>query len=226
MTDDTRVAGRPKPPIWDLPRTRLYLVRHGQVEGHDERRYNGQTDVDLTDLGRRQYQRLSERLIEAGVDVDAVYSSDLVRSVYGGRVLAEALGREFEILPAFRELHFGDWEGLTYDQIREGYPDEFARRFTDLANHRPPGGESFAQLIDRVSQGLAGLLEAHRHGSFLVVAHSGVNRVIICRALGVGIESVFGFDQAYGCLNIIDYYDDGRAVVRLLSGVNWDNSDW
>jgi alpha-ribazole phosphatase len=213
-----------KPPFpWELPRTRLYLIRHGQVADFEERRYHGQTDIGLSDFGRRQYDRLARRLLEARVAVEAVYSSDLTRARVGGRVLSDILARPLTLMPELRELHFGVWEGLNYEQIQAGWADEFERRFQDFYNHRPPEGETIAEMDARVWAVLTELVDRHRHRSFLVVAHSGVNRVTLRRVLGVGPDHLFSLDQDYGCLNVIDFFDDGRSLVKLLNGVSWDS---
>ncbi len=214
----------PKAPfIWDLPRTRIYLIRHGQVEDYEQRRFHGQNDVGLSDYGRRQYDRLARRLLEARVDVEAVYASDLTRAKVGGRVLSGILDRPLTLLPELREINFGLWEGLDYQQIKAGWADEFEARYQDFYNHRPPEGETLAEMDARVWAALMGLVERHRHRSVLVVAHSAVNRVILCRVLGLGPEHLFALDQDYGCLNVIDFFDDGRSLVKLLNGVSWDS---
>jgi alpha-ribazole phosphatase/probable phosphoglycerate mutase len=222
---ESRPSPAIRPPFpWDLPRTRLYLIRHGQVEDFEERRYHGQSDIGLSDFGRRQYDRLARRLLEAKVDVEAVYSSDLTRAKVGGRVLSDILDRPLTLVPELRELNFGLWEGLNYEQIQAGWADEFERRFKDFYNHRPPQGETIAEMETRVWAVLTGLVERHHHRAFLVVAHSGVNRVTLCRAMGLGPDHLFAIDQDYGCLNVIDFFDDHRTVAKLVNGVSWDSS--
>jgi alpha-ribazole phosphatase len=223
------MSGRePSPPkkspfLWDLPRTRVYLIRHGQVEDYEQRRFHGQNDVGLSDFGRRQYDRLARRLLEARVDIEAVYASDLTRAKVGGRVLSGILDRPLTLLSELREINFGLWEGLDYQQIQAGWADEFERRYQDFYNHRPPEGETIAEMDARVWAALTGMVQRHHHRCFLVVAHSGVNRVILCRVLGLDPEHLFALDQDYGCLNVIDFFDDGRSLVKLINGVSWDS---
>lgn len=195
--------------------TRLYLIRHGRVaEGHTDR-YHGHNDVDLSPEGLRQYERLAAYLQK--VPLQGVYSSDLRRTRIGAHMLAA--GRNLTPLSCseFRELCFGVWEGLTLAEIQERYPEELAARFRDLAGFRIPGGESLSDVRARVLPKLRELLARHRGESLALVAHAGVNRVILCDALNLPLEHIFRLDQAYGCLNIIDYFPD-FSLVRLING--------
>ena len=204
-----------------LTATRLYLVRHGQVaDGHTDI-YNGHNDVDLSPTGVSQCQALAAHL--RNVKLAGIYSSDLTRTRRGAEIINQGRGLPLETVPEFRELNFGVWEGLSFQQIMERYPDELQQRFDDLANFRVPGGESLADLQTRVTPKLAELLQHHAGQAFLVVAHAGINRVILSQALGLDLQYIFHLDQAYAGLNIIDYFPD-LAVVRLLNGIFYPTS--
>lgn len=199
-----------------MNRARIYLVRHGQVEGHQSKRYNGQADVPLTELGRRQYEVLKKRL--DGEEIGAVYSSDLSRCTEGAKILAAAHG----VTPVFdarlRELHIGDWEGKTWAELQSAYPREWQARLDDLVNYQVPGGESLLQMAQRVRSALCEILEDYGDGNVIVVGHGGVNRVILLDAIGAPLERMFHIEQSYGCLNIIDYFADSYCTVQLLNG--------
>ncbi len=195
--------------------TRLYLVRHGRVADGHAHRYHGNNDIGLSPEGERQLAELARHL--ADVPLAAVYASDLKRSRDGAARLCQGRGLEPLIIPEFREIHFGVWEGLTFQEIAERYPEELACRLRDLANFRIPGGESLRDVRDRVMPRLRDLLAAHPGQAVALVAHAGVNRVILCEALSLPLEHLFRLDQNHGCLNIIDYFPD-FTVVRLLNG--------
>ncbi|MFQ5480286.1 MAG: histidine phosphatase family protein [Thermodesulfobacteriota bacterium] len=199
-----------------MPYTRLYLIRHGQVKNHDEYRYNGHHDVDITDKGLEQMNRLAAFLSDSGIT--ALYSSDLQRTEKGAAIIGRALGLTSKSLPAFRELHLGRWEGLTRAEAVERYPEDSGFSFQNLATDKITGGETLEDLSARVLPELGGLIERHRGGAICVVAHGGVNRVILCPVMGVKLERFFSFEQDYGCLNIVDYFHDGIGVVKLLNG--------
>ncbi|MFQ5428308.1 MAG: histidine phosphatase family protein [Thermodesulfobacteriota bacterium] len=199
-----------------MPYTRLYLIRHGEVVNHHEYRYNGHHDVDITERGVDQMTRMAAFLSERSIN--ALYSSDLTRTEKGAEIIGRALGLSSESLPAFRELHLGRWEGLTREEATERFPEDSGFTFANLATDKIEGGETLQDLSERVLPELNGLIDKHRGGSICLVAHGGVNRVILCPVMGVNLERFFSFEQDYGCLNIVDYFPDGIAVVKLLNG--------
>ncbi|MBE7414681.1 MAG: histidine phosphatase family protein [Deltaproteobacteria bacterium] len=196
--------------------TRLYLIRHGQVVNHHEYRYNGHFDIDITPTGVEQMRRVSESLSRE--PIKAVFSSDLQRAVKGARIIGKALGIEPVMVHDLRELNLGRWEGLTREEAVARYPEEADFSFKDLATSKVKEGESLVELRARVVPALSVLLDRHRHESVCVVAHGGVNRVVLSEAMGLPLERFFSIEQDYGCLNIIDYLDDGLKVVKLLNG--------
>jgi alpha-ribazole phosphatase/probable phosphoglycerate mutase len=199
-----------------MTRTRIYLVRHGQVEGFEEKRYNGQADVRLTAEGEAQFGLLQMRLRKK--TIRAVYSSDLSRCLEGARLLARPFGLEPAAKPELRELHIGDWEGKTWQELQATYPEQWQARLADIVHYQVPGGESLLDMAARVRPTMAGIVAAHPDEEVLVVGHGGVNRVILLDAIGAPLDRLFHIEQAFGCLNIIDYFVDGNAVVQLLNG--------
>jgi len=196
--------------------TSLYLVRHGQVEGFEEKRYNGQGDVPLTPAGQAQFGVLQMRL--KSKDIQAVYTSDLSRCLEGARILGEPFSLEPVAIPELRELDIGAWEGHTWEELKRRNPKEWQARLADIVNYQVPGGESLGGMAERVRSALQKIVERHPGEAILLVAHGGVNRVILLDAIGAPLERLFHVEQDYGCLNLIDYYPDGRAVVKLVNG--------
>lgn len=199
-----------------MKRTRIYLVRHGQVEGYEEKRYNGQVNVSLTQKGEDQSLRVSEHLAE--LPLEAVYSSDLDRSRYCAELIADAHGVQTQSLPSLRELNIGAWEGRTWAELQEAYPDDWQARLQDLVNFQVPGGESLQDAADRIRPTMKNILNEHSGRDVAVVAHGGVNRIVLLDAMDAPLEQAFSIEQDYGCLNIIDYFDDDQSVVKLLNG--------
>jgi len=191
-------------------------VRHGQVVGYEHFYLNGHKDVDITEVGRLQMEHLAERLRLA--DIKAVYSSDLKRSAIGARIIGRHHDVPLYSLPELREMYFGEWEGKTMEEVRERFPGELEKRKTDLVNYPIPGqGETITQLSGRIMPCYKSILEAQNGSDILLVAHGAVNRVILCDALGLGLNRMFNMKQDYGCLNIIDYFPDS-TLVRLING--------
>jgi len=196
--------------------TRLYLVRHGQVEGFEKVPIYGFTDALLTEVGLLQYEKLAERL--RFTKITAVYSSDLERSLTGARIISRFHDVPHHTLSELREIHYGDWEGLGLRDVRERFPEMVLNRMNDPVNFRAPGaGESIAELSARVMPCFEEILGRHQGRDFLIVAHAVVNRVILCNGLGMDLKHMFRLHQDYGCLNIVDYFPDG-IVARLING--------
>ena len=195
---------------------RVYLIRHGQINGYEKFPVYGHTNVDLTETGVLQMQRLADRF--RLVDIKAIYSSDLNRSAVGARLIAIHHDVPVYSLPELREMYFGDWEGLTLSEIRSRFPEELKMREADLVHYQCPGkGESIARFSKRILDCFKRILAENNGSDIMVVAHGGVNRAILCSALDLDLSRIFNIHQDYGCLNIIDYFPDS-TLVRLVNG--------
>jgi broad specificity phosphatase PhoE len=172
--------------------------------------------VALTDLGVEQYHRLKERLSDN--PISACYTSDLTRCVTGAGIICEQFGIEPVRRGELRELNIGVWEGLTWQEIKTNWPEEWQARLADLVSYRVPQGENLLDVQARVMPVLREAIERHKGQEILLVGHGGVNRIILLNAIGAPLAAMFNIEQGYGCYNIIDYYFDGRATVKLLNG--------
>ncbi|RLB78126.1 MAG: alpha-ribazole phosphatase, partial [Deltaproteobacteria bacterium] len=128
--------------------TRLHLLRHGQVEGFENKRYNGQGDILLTDLGRQQSAALAGRFQQQ--QLTGVYSSDLSRCRFAAEQIASLQEQQPQYQRELRELHIGEWEGETWQKIQRDDPDLWQARLDDIVNVAPPAGESLLQMAQRV----------------------------------------------------------------------------
>jgi probable phosphoglycerate mutase len=192
---------------------RVFLLRHGEIAVGPERRFVGRRDLPLTETGVRQARMWGEIL--RATHFASVYSSDLTRCVDTAKIIAERRGLPIERLLELREICLGEWEGLTVEEVRNRFPTEWRKRGANLAGYGPPGGESF---LDVQARAVAAFERAvsRADGDLLIVAHSGVNRVILCHVLGLPAAHLMRFSQDYGCLNVIECRDDKRQV-RVLN---------
>jgi len=177
--------------------------------------YNGQLDVPLSAVGVQQMECLAAWAASLGMD--AIYCSDLRRTVDG----AQAVGRRCTVpvstTPVLREKHFGQWEGLTYEEAEQQFPSEWQAWLADPSDARPPGGETYLEVEARVVPFARRVMRDHIGQTILILAHGGVNRVILCRALGLSLHRVFRIEQDYACVNRIDC-SDSRWQVVLMNG--------
>lgn len=194
------------PPEARVRSMRVYLVRHARPEGPGGKRFLGQKDLSLGAAGRDQAHELGGKLmtLTGGACFDAVYASDLSRCQETAEI-ATGAGVDGCAAPVqtedwLREIDVGRWEGLTWGEARRRFPTEHAAREADVTGTSFPGGESFADLRDRVVPGFARILEetlAAGHRRVLVMGHKGVNRVILAHLRGIPLDEIFGIEQDY-----------------------------
>ncbi len=154
------------------PPTKLYFIRHGQSAGNAEGRFGGHGPTPLSALGEEQAERTAKMLVSEGIDV--VYSSDLPRAVQSAKYLADLAKLELHVTPAFRERHVGVLEGLTFDESRERFPDDYYALVNRSVQHVISGGESYRQLLKRATGTLDKILRNHRHERVAIYSHTGV----------------------------------------------------
>lgn len=199
----------------------LYLIRHGSTEADGVKRYKGTMDVPLSPEGEEEMKRtfkfISSTLEKSGKQLDTVYCSGLKRALRSAEIITANLGLRPVVVEKLHERHFGLWEGLTFEEIEERWPGEFKAWAQNPLKHRPKEGESTLEVSERVNGALDGILDNHDGQTIAVVAHGGINRVILCRFLGVPLEHIFRIEQDHAAVSIIEFYD-GYPVVKLL---NW-----
>ncbi len=193
----------------------IYLIRHGKIQlPEDDRSYIGHYDVPLDETGIEQARCVQQWL--DGALITAAYCSDLSRS----RETAEIIVNDKNI-PIFarqdlREIHLGEWEGCTFADIEQRFPEEFRKRGSDIVQYRVPGGESFDDCNKRILTAFSDILEASTD-SILIVGHSGVNRMILCHIMGMPLQDLFKIRQEYGCMNVIQESFAGLQLVMIVN---------
>jgi len=197
----------------------IYLLRHGEIEHGEEKRFVGQVDLPLNEKGLQQAcvwrQKLKTGLFEK------IYSSDLSRARQTALIIAGDHNGKVQSRPALREINLGAWEGLSVAEAQARFPEDWQRREKDLVTFRPPGGESFTDLAVRIEAVFNQIVQGHK-GDIFIVAHAGVNRVILCRVLGMDLANLFRLGQDYGAMNLIERYkDDWRVVAMNISADQW-----
>lgn len=167
--------------------TTVHLTRHGETTWHAENRYAGSSDVPLTARGREQGDALARWA--AGAAIDVVATSDLSRAVETGDAAAKMLGVDVVIDARLREVDFGRGEGRTRAEMAELFPEQLAAFVAAPASSPLPGAESGTAAVARGLDALADLIRvAGPDGGVLVVAHSTLIRLVLCRVLGLPLD--------------------------------------
>ncbi len=198
--------------------TRLLLLRHGQTRLSVERRYSGRGNPELTDLGREQASAAAELIAARGEQIAAVVSSPLQRALDTATAVGEAIGLPVNVDDGFIETDFGQWEGLTFGEAAEQFP-EVHRDWLRDATVDPPGGESFAAVGDRVRAALDRVLAAHPGQTVVVVSHVTPIKETLRAALDVGPSLLYRLHLDLASLSIAEFYPDGGSSVRLVNAV-------
>ena len=199
--------------------TRIFLVRHGATTLTAEDRFAGSSNVHLSEEGQRQVASLAHRLERE--PLHAVYCSPLDRTVETAKILAEPHGREIVTAEGLREIDYGHWEGLRRSEIEHDFADEYEAWQEDPFTIAPRGGESGVNVLNRALPVMRRIVEENRHKNVLVVAHKGVNRILISSLLGFDVRGYRDrLDQSPAGLSILDFMGDVHARLRLLNDVS------
>jgi broad specificity phosphatase PhoE len=205
------VTGTNWMPASGAPTTTL-LLRHGQTPYSVDKRFAGRVDIGLTETGFVQAKAAARRL----TGPDAVISSPLTRARLTAEAVTQATGVPVAVEEAFAEADFGEWDGLTFAQAQERYPDQVRAWLAD-PRVAPPGGESFERVRVRVLSGLSRVLSTYRGQTVVVVSHVTPIKILLAEALGAPLSALYRMYLDTACLNRIDWYSDGPAVVRSLN---------
>lgn len=199
--------------------TTLYLVRHGKTVGSDIKTYKGSLDIPMSEAGIEQIIKTAGFIsnYDKASRLSAVYCSPLSRAVKSAEIIAGAYGLTPLISPDLMERHFGIWEGMSYTEIKEKYPEEFEAWANNPLIYSPTNGESTLEVRDRIIPALENIISKHNGENIAIVAHGGVNRIILCHILGIPLENIFRVEQNFGSVSVIEFWDK-YPVVKLLNG--------
>ncbi len=162
--------------------TRLYLIRHGQSAGNAEGRFGGHGPTPLSDLGREQAEKTAKTLAKEGINF--IYSSDLLRAVQTAEPLAKLLGAPVNISEAFRERHVGVLEGLTFDESKSAFPNDYYALVNRNIHHVITDGESYRHLLRRITAKLGEVLREHNGKRIAIYSHTGAICFLTLHLLG------------------------------------------
>ncbi|NLI12682.1 alpha-ribazole phosphatase [Pelotomaculum propionicicum] len=194
---------------------RIYLVRHGETEWNTTMRYQGHTDIPLSDKGRLQAKLLAGRL--AGQKFAGFFASDLKRAHETAQIISSLHGMEINTLPDLRELNFGLWEGLSVKEINKAFPEESKRFWEKPLFVRIPGGETLHEMANRAVAAVKKIVERHSGDNIVIVTHGGVIRSLVGTVLGMDLNKHWRLRLDNACLNIIDFPDWENGILMLFN---------
>jgi broad specificity phosphatase PhoE len=209
---------RPEPPDQPVPArpppARLLLIRHGESTWNEVHRIQGQLDPPLSDRGRRQAELLARRL--SSRRPDAIYVSDLKRTIETAAPIEKAIGLQAVPMPDLREVFLGEWEGLTNEEVTTRYPEAWAKWTVEPSWDLVPDGEGGEAFEGRVESALQSVVRSHPHGEVILVTHGGVIQVALHQVMGRPSRGLFPFRISNASITILEQRN-GRTVI---AGVN------
>ncbi|WP_427339678.1 alpha-ribazole phosphatase [Caloranaerobacter sp. DY30410] len=191
---------------------KLILVRHGETQANIDKLYSGWTDFPLTDRGKEQVKNLLEILSKE--NIDTIYSSPLSRALVTAEIISKHIGKKIYVSEKLKEMNFGIFEGKSYKEISETYHLEWEKWINDNIKYRIPNGESLIDMYNRVTQFIDKLKD--KDGTFLLVTHAGVIRIVITYLLNLNIDEMWHFKILPGGLVEILYENDFGVLTKLI----------
>lgn len=201
---------------------KVYLTRHGETKWNKENRLQGSMDSELTEIGIENTVKLGERI--KGIDFDAIYSSPSGRAFQTAKKIR--LNKDIPIykIESLSEIHFGDWEGRTREEIEEEerFKNEF-HNFWDTPqnyNHQSHNGGGLIAFKKRVETAVRGILSNHREGNILIVTHAVVIRAILSFTMSIPIERMWDPPFIQGTSLTIFNWDGEQFNFEMIGDIS------
>ncbi len=195
--------------------TQIVLVRHGQTAWNKIERFRGRADIPLDDTGLAQAKATGRRVAEEFRPA-GVYSSPLQRALSTAQAVAEPLGQEVRIVERLVDMDFGQWQGLSPLEVKERWPEAARAWLKSPDTISFPGGESLEIVRGRATSALHQLIRRHEGQTIAVVAHTVVNRVLLCHVLGIGVADYWRIGQDTCAINSFEWRE-GMFYIQSLN---------
>ena len=194
--------------------TTVILLRHGETVHTADKKFSGSggDDPTLSQTGRQQAEAAAGWLSRHG-GIDAIVTSPLRRARETASAVAAVLALPVTVEDGLAEAAFGDWDGQTFGEVQERWPNELAA-WLDSADVAPPGGESFAAVSRRVRKARDRLIAGHPGGTVLAVTHVTPIKLFVCMALGAPLQAMYRMEMRPASLTVVQWYPDGRPSLR------------
>ena len=158
---------------------KLFLIRHGQTDWNVEGKIQGSADIELNKTGIKQAEELSHKVLEAGYKFSKIYSSPQKRAVKTAEILSEVNKVDYISIAGLEEINLGEWEGLSWTEVKEKYPTEYEEWYINRRYTKPPKGEAYEDMLQRVLKSIYKIISENSK-DVVIVTHSAVIMCIQC----------------------------------------------
>lgn len=198
-----------------MSRTRIHFIRHGITDWNIEGRYQGSTDIELSETGIEQAKRLGKRF--KNIDLDVIYASPLKRAYRTAEEVANATNKPIIKQDLFREINFGEWEGHNNKELAEKFGEAFQTFIKDPMTAPMPGEGSFQIAMERGLKGVNEIIEKHRGETVAIVSHGALLRVIMIGLMEFDNSMYFKTWLDNTSISTVDIYSNDRKVLLTLN---------
>ncbi len=198
---------------------KLIFIRHPATIWEKQQRYWGRTDIALSRKGEKQAELIADYL--KNKNISAIYSSSLIRAYQTASIIDKHQSLKVKKDKRLNEIDFGEWEGMTFNQIRKRYLKLAQKYLSNPLNTKIPGAESLLKFRNRINKAVEKIL-AQEKGTIVIVSHAGVNRIIICSLFKLPFSYFWQIKQDIGAINIIEIHKNTN-VIALINHTLWEN---
>ncbi len=163
----------------------LYFIRHGETTYSQTGGYSGEFDADLTPEGYEMADAFAAAY--QSISWSAIYVSPMTRTIATAKPLCDAVGLEMQLRDGLKEIRYGQWEGLSADEVKQTFAEDYLSWMTEPAWNPPTGGETAVEIANRAMAVIAEIEDTHTTGNVLVVSHKATIRIILCSLLGIDL---------------------------------------
>ena len=196
-------------------KTRFYLIRHGETQWNKEGRYQGMTDIPLSEQGLAQADLLGKRFHY--LPLDALYVSPLQRAMATAKPIEKETGVKMVVDEHFREIHFGEWEGKSVPQLQQEYGETYEKFFENPFLHTFPGEGLFDKVMERSVAEFEQLLQKHKGEYVAIVSHGGLLRVMLVGILGMDLPFYRKTWLTNTSITVVDVMENGKRILITLN---------
>ena len=191
--------------------TKIFLIRHGQSEWNCLNKIQGQKNTLLTDLGKKQALYLGNRLIDEKIDI--IYTSDLIRAYNTAEIISNRINKPLIVNKSIREINFGLWEGLTIQEIKERYKDEYSIWLKEPDKLNIQGFENLISLQERAMKSINEIILKNNGKNIAIVSHGAILKTIILGLLGIDICHYKNISLSNASLSMIECRDFNNVLI-------------
>lgn len=182
---------------------KLFLIRHGQTDWNLKEKIQGSCDIELNDTGIKQAEEMSNKVIKENYKFSKIYSSSQKRAVKTAEILSHATDVDSISIKGLEEMNLGQWEGLSWAEVKEKYPIEYEEWYINRRYTRPPKGESYQDMLERVLTAIHNIINENCD-DIAIVTHSAVIMCLQCYITGTPFDEMMKFKTDNATITEID----------------------